>query len=96
MDKSKFQRYADLMIEKRKIEAELEELNPIIKEQISKEGADKVKTEFGTFTLGTRTTWKYSAAVEKLQEVEKATGIAKKVETTSLIYKTPKDKEADE
>lgn len=90
MDKKQFKEYADLMVQKRAIEEKLEELNPLLKEQISNTGADKVETEFGNFTLGSRTTWKYSDAVASLQEKEKATGVAVAVKSMSLIYKAPK------
>ncbi len=85
-----FQKYADLMVEKRRIEAELENLNPLIKEQIIASGNDKIVSEFGSFTVGKRAVWKYSDAVTELQEKEKATGVATKSETTSLTYKAPK------
>lgn len=92
MTKEKFKQYADLMVEKRAIEEKLEELKPGLKAEIEEAGGDKVDTDFGTFTLGRRTTWKYSEAVTKLQEEEKARGVAQAIETVSLTYKALKEK----
>jgi hypothetical protein len=96
MNKEQFKEYAELKIEEKRIKERIDELNPLLKEQIAASGADKVTTDFGNFTLGSRATWKYSEAVTKLQEEEKAKGIAKKVETTSLIYSAPKAGNQDE
>lgn len=79
-------RYAELKIQSKKITEEIEELNPHIKEYILKEGVDKLPTTMGTFSVESRSTWKYSPAVEKLQDEEKAKGIAKQVTTTSLKF----------
>jgi len=51
---------------------------------------DKINTEVGSFTLGSRTTWKYSEAVSELQEHEKAAGIAKQVTATILSFRAVK------
>ncbi len=84
-------RYAELKISTSAAETEMEELKPLIKEHIMKEKVDKLPTSVGTFSLGERSTWKYSPAVEKLQDEEKAKGVAKKVTTTSLLFKPPKE-----
>lgn len=90
MDKAKLKEYADIQLQIRALEKRVDELKPEIKEMLSVSGADKVTTEFGNFTLGSRTTWKYSEDVERLQEKEKAMGIAKSVTSVSLTYTAPK------
>jgi hypothetical protein len=83
--------YAELKEAEKKIAASLEEIKPRIKEHLAKEGVDKLPTTVGTFTLSERATWKYSEAVDKLKQKEEATGVAKKVVSTSLIFTPPKE-----
>ena len=85
--------YAELKLQEKVISEKLSELNPVIKEYLSDQGVDKLPTSMGNFSLGSRTIWQYSDAVTKLQEKEKAEGIAKKVTSVSLIFTTPKIKE---
>ena len=86
----KLKRYAELKAEEKIITEGIETLKPFIKEHIEGLGVDKLPTSLGVFTLGSRSTWKYSPAVEELQKEEKAKGIAKQVVTTSLIFSAPK------
>lgn len=90
----KLKKYAQLKSEEKRIEKEIEELKPEIKEYIEAQGVDKIPTTLGTFSLTSKSTWKYSPAVENLQKEEKAKGIAKQVVSTSLMFTAPKaDKE---
>lgn len=89
-------RYAELKIQERALTAELEELNPQIKEHLLSQGIDKLPTSAGTFTLSEMARWKYSSAVEKLQEQEKATGAATKVVSTTLRFTPPKGEKENE
>lgn len=93
IDKAILARYADLKDLEKSIKAEIEELAPQIKEYLLKTGVDKLPTSAGTFTISERSTWQYTEAVEKLQEEEKATGKAKKVTITTLMFKAPKPEE---
>lgn len=86
IDKKVLMEYASLKAEAKRIEKRMEELNPGIKEIMNANGMDKITTEFGSFTLSNRTTWKYSEAVTSLQEKEKANGTAKKLISTSLLF----------
>ena len=86
----RLKKYAELKEQEKAIANDIETLKPIIKEWIEGQGVDKVPTSMGTFSLGSRSVWKYSPAVEKLQKEEKATGIAKQVVSTSLIFSAPK------
>lgn len=90
MDKEKFRKYAELKVEAKRIEEELDLLAPELKEVMMRTGTDKVETDFGNFTLGEQTRWKYSKAVEELQETEKANGTASRVTSTTLRFTAPK------
>ena len=69
----------------------LEELKPQIVEEMRKVDVDKVETEFGNFSVGQMARWKYSKAVEDLQEKEKATGVASQTVSTVLRFTKPKE-----
>lgn len=89
-------RYAELKTQAKAIEAELEEINPIIKEHMLSQGIDKMPTNIGTFTVSETSRWKFSKAVETLQEEEKRKGIAQKVVITMLKFTAPKNEKAIE
>lgn len=83
--------YAEKKAKVKQIEADLEEMKPLIIEHLAQQGVDKLPTSLGTFTVSERSTWKYSPAVEKLQEEEKQRGIATKKVSTTLTFNEPKD-----
>jgi hypothetical protein len=85
-------RYAELKKIEKETAAEIEELKPDIKQHLEALKVDKLPTTIGTFALESRRTWKYTKAVEELQEAEKATGLAKEVVTTSLKFNVLKEK----
>ena len=92
--KETLKRYADLKVQEKSIKAEMEELNPLIKEHLSAEGVDKLPTTLGTFSLVPKAVWKYSPAVEKLEkevdklkEKEKADGTAQSDARYDLMFK---------
>lgn len=95
IDKTLLERYATLKKDEKRIAEELELLSPEIKEMMAREDADKIETSFGNFTLGEQTRWKFSKAVEDLQEKEKANGTAQRVTSTVLRYTAPKQKDAN-
>lgn len=89
-----FRKYAALKIEEKRIKAELELLNPVIKDLMQKANADKVPSDWGTFTLKPVSVWKYSKAVDalekkvdKLKAQEKAEGIADSDVRYDLVFK---------
>lgn len=86
----KLKTYAIAKQQVKKLEEEMEALKPEIMEYMASQKVEKLPTNLGTFTIGTRSTWKYSPKVAKLQEEEKATGIAEQVVSHSLIYNAPK------
>lgn len=90
IDKALLEEYASLKSDEKRIKERLEELSPIIREQMRANDADKVELSVGSFVLSDRTTWQYSPAVEKLQEQEKANGTAKKLISTILRFTAAK------
>ena len=84
--KELLQEYAELKAVEKSNTERLEFLKPLIVEEMRKIDADKVETEFGKFTVGSRATWQYSPAVEKVKEEEKANGKAKQVVSTVLTF----------
>lgn len=74
----------------KKMTEENEALNPEIMEYMASQKVEKLPTNLGTFTIGTRSTWKYSKAIAKLQEQEKADGTAEQVVSHTLTYTAPK------
>jgi hypothetical protein len=88
IDPNVLKRYVELKAEEKRIAAEIDELKPIIIEHMTDEKIDKLPTSLGSFSLSSRGTWKYTAAVTQLQEEEKAKGIAKQVFSNSLIFKS--------
>lgn len=74
----------------KKLTEENEAINPEIMKYMASEKVEKLPTNLGTFTIGARSTWKYSKAVAKLQEEEKANGTAEQVVSHTLTYTPPK------
>ncbi len=93
IDKEVLKEYAHLKSEEKRVTERIKELQPGIQEAMRANGADKVETDFGSFTLSERTTYQYSKAVEDLQEKEKADGTAKKLVSSTLLFKPPKSNE---
>lgn len=90
--------YAELKIQEKAIKAQLEELNPKVKEFITAQGVDKLPTTMGTFSLVPKAVWKFSPKVkelenqvEKQKEKEKAEGIATSDARYDLIFKAAKE-----
>lgn len=86
-------RYAELKWNEKVVAEELEELKPIIKDHLETLGVDKLPTTRGIFSVEQRKTWKYTQAVEDLQEEEKATGKATAIISKSLRFTPPKKEE---
>lgn len=91
--KDVLRRYADIKLQIKALEDEAEEMKPQIVEYMAKEGVDKLPTSAGNFTVSETSRWKFSPAVEKLQEEEKQKGIAKKVVITMLKFTAKKNEE---
>lgn len=99
MDKPElFREYAQLKIKEKSIKARIEELNPIIKEEILSAGLNKLPTNLGNFLIKKVKRWTYSAAVDKAKEIldllkttEEADGTANYVEVEQLEFREIKE-----
>ena len=89
----KLKRYIQLKQKIKLAEMEIETLSPEIKDHLVTQGIEKLPTDLGTFSVGRKTTWKYSDDVEKLQDKEKAEGIAKPNVSEFLKFTFKKDKD---
>ena len=94
--KEVFRRYEELKAAIKDAETQIEALKPQILEAIP-EGKD-VKGEYGTFHVQLRPTWKFSAThkamkedLKKLEDDEKAKGIAMPSYASILVYTTDKE-----
>ncbi len=89
------ERYAALKAAEKTLKTELAELNPQIKSFIIEQGADKLDSEYGTFSLKKVPQWQFSEvvqnledALEKEKEKEKATGTATRADDRiDLMFK---------
>ena len=88
--KTKLKRYAELKVLEKATAEEMDVLNPEIKEYMLSHDMEKLPSNVGTFSIGKSSRWKYSQAVEDLQEKEKATGVASQVVSTILRFTQPK------
>lgn len=93
MNKENFDRYAELKIEAKKIDAELEELKDKIIADMRDAEADKVDHQLGTFNRSVHTKYTFSDALEAdrqrikdREKDEKADGTAKVEESPKLIF----------
>jgi len=96
MQKELLKKYADLRAKREALEAEEDELKAEIVKDMQKNKLKKLESEFGVFTVATRTTYKYTGKIKELEEKvklaklkEEEQGKAEASETTHLRY-TPK------
>lgn len=98
MNKDNFLKYAELKTEEKRVKGEIEALGPVLKGEISAAGADKVDVKgAGLFTLKKVQVFEFSdevkakkEEVKKLEEHEKATGVAKASIREDLVFTAPK------
>ncbi len=93
-----FREYAELKIKEKQIKARVEELNPVIKEELVSAGLDKLPTNLGNFNIKKVKRWTYTSAVEsakrsldELKAAEEATGTATFVEVEQLEFRESKN-----
>lgn len=93
-----YEEYAQLDADIKALEAKRTAIKIKIISAMEKDGIEKEVTELGSFTRATRTSYKYSEAVEKLAEhlklakvKEEQKGVAKSSETHYLVYTPKKD-----
>lgn len=100
IDKKTLARYAELKVSISEMNDELDLLKDEIVAGMKEVGADKLDADYGTFSLASKKTWKYSPAVESLNEQldttkkqEQADGTAECEENKYLVFKAKKDTE---
>lgn len=98
MQKKLLMEYALLESQYRALEQKRDALRENIVKMFHKEGVDKLEDPtLGMFTIGRRTSWTYTKAVQKIEEklkiakkTEQQKGLAKASDTEYLLYKEPK------
>jgi len=86
--------YAELKIKEKQIKVRIDELNPIIKDEIVNAGLDKLPTNLGNFNIKKIKRWTYSDEVDsakqnldELKSKEEADGTATFVEVEQLEFR---------
>lgn len=83
------------------MEAQIDESKTKVMSLMKKEGYDTIQEDFGTFSVVYQTRWQYSEKYKKQDEAfkellkaaqatEQESGVAKKVENTTLMFREPK------
>ncbi len=98
MNKENLKEYAELKIQEKRIKSRIEELNPVIKQEMIDLGLDKVPTTAGNFNIKKAKKWTYSPAVaaakeslDSLKSQEEADGTATFVEVEQLEFRELKN-----
>lgn len=99
MNKEILKEYAELKIQGSAIDARLDELKPLVLQDILEAQMDKVPTSYGAFTIKKRKIWTYSPEIGAMEEdlkkhkaIEEADGIAKFTEVPQLEFRQEKKK----
>jgi len=97
MNKELFAQYAELKLQQRDVEAQIEKISPQLVNQMVDGGADKVQTDAGTFVIVHRKQWSFTDKVKHQEDVlktikenEMANGDATFVERPTLTFFEPK------
>lgn len=96
MEKEQFEEYAKIKNQIKELTAQAKELEPELTKGMVEAGADKVKTEFGSFTLKEYTSIELSdekkttikgleSTIEELEEVKKIKAQIKEIEATGEV-----------
>lgn len=98
MNKEHLKEYADLKVKEKEVKERLEELNPLIKQELLNQNIDKLPTTLGSFNIKKIKKWKYSATVSVMEEglsalrtEEQADGTATFVEVPILEFRENKN-----
>lgn len=96
MNKENLKEYAELKIKEKGIKTRIDELNPLIKQEMLDLGLDKVPTSAGNFNIKKIKKWSYSPAVAAAKDsldatkaAEEADGTATYVEVEQLEFREP-------
>ena len=102
MNKETIKEYADLELQKSNIEARQAEIKLAFLDSLKKLEADKVESEFGSFRIVQRNSWKYSDKIKVLEDgvkeakkAEETAGTATKEIKESLTFYPVKEKSKD-
>ena len=94
MNKENYKNYADVKNQIKELENKAKEIEVIILDEMKSQEIDSVKSDFGTFSLTKRKTWKYTDEVLKLSDVvkqqkekEETEGIATFEEKVGLLFR---------
>jgi len=94
MNKKVMVEYAKITAEMKALEEKRDALKESILGEMSKEGMTKAETDFGVFSIASRTSYEYTDAITKLKEKvklaelkEQKTGKAKEKVTEYLYFK---------
>ena len=100
MKQETFVKYAEIKNKIKSLTDEAKELESKVLKELAKENLATYQTEFGTFSVTTRKTWKYSEKFEEMESTYKAMlkaaqtteqekGIAKAEVVEGLTYRSP-------
>ena len=94
MNTETIKKYESIKLDIKALEAQLDAIEPDVKEMLANCGVDQIETEKGKFYFTTRKTWKYTDAVKtkevevkELKKTEEETGVATATESKSLTYR---------
>lgn len=59
---------AALVLEEKQLKVKIEEAKGLIVDELKAKDLSSFKTDYGTFTIGTRRSWTYTPAVKKMEE----------------------------
>jgi hypothetical protein len=97
LDETPYSRLAEALKLQKEIDAQVTALKAEMLAYLQERGATKVTTEYGSFTVATRTSYTYTEAVKKLEEKtklakvkEEQKGLAQARETHYIVYKEAK------
>lgn len=77
--------FADLKFMIESLEKQLEELKPLVLDQIQESGTKSIENELGTFTMKERIYWQYSKKVTEIENLLKATKQLEEADKTATI-----------
>lgn len=98
IDEKTLNRYAELSIQIKDLEAQRSALKPEIVEEFTSQGVEKLESDYGTFSVIRTSTWKYSKKTQKQAEElkiaqvrEQEKGIAKATVNESIRFQAKKE-----
>ena len=98
MQNTLLKEYVKLEEKFKALETEKKELRTKIVEDMTKAKMEKIETDFGSFTICQKASWKYTEAVEKIEDrlkiariKEQEKGLAKRSVTEYLLFTAPKE-----